>query len=83
MQKIYLLVILCALFSPVLLKAQQNETTTKENKKKQPVDVVVIDEKQEKAIVGFPRAKVEVQEHNDTITKITLGHKRWEFIERR
>ncbi len=81
MQKIYLLVILCTLFSTALLRAQQNETTTKEKKTTTPVDIVVIDEKQEKAIVGFPRAKVEVQEHNDTITKITIGHKRWEFIE--
>ncbi len=78
MQKIYLIVILCAIFSPALLKAQENSTTTKEKK---VVDVVVIDENKEKAIVGFPRAKVEVQEHNDTVTTITLGHKRWEIIE--
>ncbi len=81
MQKLYSLVILCILFCPAFLKAQQNETTTKEKKENKAIDVVVIDENREKAIVGFPKAKVEIQEHNDTITKITLGHKRWEFIE--
>ncbi len=80
MQKIYLIVILCAFFSPALLKAQEN-STTKDKKENKAVDVIVIDENKEKAIVGFPRARVEVQEHNDTLTTITLGHKRWEIIE--
>ncbi len=80
MQKIYVFFILCTFFSPALLKAQEN-STTKNKKENKAVDIIVIDENKEKAMVGFPRAKIELQEHNDTLTTITLGHKRWEIID--
>ncbi|TLX76994.1 PorT family protein [Labilibacter sediminis] len=77
MKRIYTLIIVCAVLIPSSLLAQ-------EDKKEKPktVDVIVIDEDNDRAEVGFPRAKVEVQNDNDTVAKITIGHKRWEFIEK-
>ncbi|MCW3807027.1 outer membrane beta-barrel protein [Plebeiibacterium marinum] len=80
MQKLYTLII-CTLLVPSMMLAQSSDDSKKGEKDNNSVDIIVIDENEEKAIVGFPKAKVEFDECNDTITKITLGHKRWEFIE--
>lgn len=75
MKNIYTLIVAYVLLFPFSIFSQ-------EKKDEKPKDVIVIDEDNEKAIVGFLGAKVEVQNYNDTVAKITLGHKRWEFIER-
>ncbi len=53
-----------------------------EKKKKKSVTIITVDDTGNKASVGFPRAMVEVDERNDTITKITIGQRRFEFIEK-
>jgi hypothetical protein len=60
--------------------AQESNTSKQENESKS-LDIIHFNKKEEKAMVGFPGAKMEVQENNDTVAKITIGHKRWEFIE--
>ncbi|WP_289055749.1 porin family protein [Carboxylicivirga marina] len=43
--------------------------------------IVTVEEKHGKSIVKAPGVKVEVDEFNDTITKITIGTRRFEIIE--
>ena len=78
MSKIYIVIILCAIIIPDGIFAQQDE---KEKKEQKATNVVVIDDENDRAIVGFPRAKIEINEHNDTVAKVTIGRRRWEFVE--
>ncbi len=78
MQKIYTTLVICVLFVTQSVFSQEKE---KKEKTKEAVNVVFIDEDGDRAIVGFPKARIEVQEHNDTVAKITIGQKRFEFIE--
>jgi len=77
MKKLYTLLIVCAVLIPTNIFGQEQE-----KKKEKSVSIIVIDEEDEKATIGFPNAKVEVDEKNDTITRITLGNKLIEFIEK-
>ncbi len=74
MLKIHTLLLCCIILIPTGIFAQKK-------KKEKTTNIVVIDEVNNKAMVGFPRAKVEVNERNDTVAKITIGRRRWEFIE--
>jgi hypothetical protein len=58
-------------------KAQKGPKPAKEHVS----NLVEVDEYPDHTRVKFPGGKVEVHEHSDTITKITLGHKRFEVIE--
>jgi len=76
MYKIYTFLIVCAFMLPGSLFAQENKKT-----KTTTSDVIVIDEDNERVIVGIKNAKVVVDERNDTVAKITIGRRQWEFIE--
>lgn len=76
MYNVYTLLIICALILPSSLFAQENKKP-----KATTSDVIIIDEDNERVIVGIKNAKVEVDERNDTVAKITIGRRKWEFIE--
>lgn len=77
MQRLNTLIIACAIFIPVLLSAQEK----KKAKGKIP-NIISIDEDKDRTTIKLPNAKLEVDEANDTITKITFGNKQVEFIEK-
>jgi len=74
MKNKYLSLVSCILLFSISVLSQQNNN-------KESNGIIVINESKENSVVGFKNAKVEVQNFNDTVAKITLGHKRWEFIE--
>ncbi|WP_075591317.1 porin family protein [Labilibacter marinus] len=74
MSKIYTLIILCAILIPTGIMGQ-------EKSKEKTRDIIIIDDTNNRATVGIAGAKIEVDEQNDTIAKITIGRRRWEFIE--
>ncbi|MGQ1785413.1 porin family protein [Saccharicrinis sp. GN24d3] len=76
MFKLYTLLIICTILIPTGIFSQE-----KEKKKQKSTDIILIDDKDDRAVFGFPNARVEVNEHNDTVAKITIGRRRWEFIE--
>ncbi len=80
-KKCKLLIFFCLLLSMTIGAQVINKESSKQEKESKSVDIIDIDKNREKAIVGFPGAKMEVQENNDTVAKVTIGHKRWEFIE--
>ena len=79
MSKLYILIAICAILIPTGILGQEKKE--KREKKSKVTEVIVVDETQRTTKVGFPGAKVEVDEYNDTIAKITVGRRRWEFIE--
>ncbi len=76
MYKVYTFLIVCAFMLPSSLFAQENKRT-----KATTSDIIIIDEDNERVIVGLNKARVEVDERNDTVAKITIGRRKWEFIE--
>lgn len=54
------------------LMAQNKKTTTR---------IITVDENGERTEITIPGVKVEVNDFNDTITKITIGRRRFEVIE--
>ena len=64
------------IFLPSGLNAQN-----KQKHKGQVKNIVSVDDDVDKTTVKFPGGNVEVNNFSDTITKITLGHKRFEVIE--
>ncbi len=54
----------------------------KEKEKRNTVHIISIDEDNETTTIGFPKATFHYDENNDTLTTITLGHKRFEFIDK-
>ena len=76
MYKVYTFLIVCAIMLPSSLFAQENKKP-----KTKTSDIIIIDEDNERVIVGIKNAQVEVDERNDTVAKITIGRRKWEFIE--
>ena len=78
MKKISILLAIAvyALILPVKTVAQENKKTTGNVK-----NIVEVNEDTDKTIVKFPGGNIEVNNYSDTITKITLGHRRFEVIE--
>ncbi|SMO60343.1 Outer membrane protein beta-barrel domain-containing protein [Saccharicrinis carchari] len=76
MYKVYTFIFLCAFLLPIGMQAQENKKPASKTS-----EVIVIDENNERVIVGFKNARVEVNERNDTVAKITIGRRKWEFIE--
>ncbi|GAF04691.1 porin family protein [Saccharicrinis fermentans] len=74
MSKLHTILIIFAFLIPIGILAQTKE-------KKKSTNIIVIDDINNNAMIGFPNAKLELNEHNDTIAKITIGRRRWEFIE--
>ena len=72
---ILLAIAIYALVLPVKTVAQEKTTTG--NVK----NLVEVNEDTEKTTVKFPGGNIEVNNYSDTITKITLGHRRFEVIE--
>ncbi len=71
------IVITLMLIAPTKSWCQKTEKVVKN-----PVCIIKVDDNRDKATVGFPKAFVEVDDRNDTITKITIGRRRFEFIEK-
>ncbi len=67
---ILLVIAIYALVLPVKTVAQENVK-----------NLVEVNEDTEKTTVKFPGGNIEVNNYSDTITKITLGHRRFEVIE--
>ena len=57
----------------------QQDTTKRAGKFK---EIVSVEEEPNRTRVKFPGGDVEVDEMNDTITKITIGRRRYEVIDR-
>ena len=78
MKKISILLAIAvyALILPVKTVAQENKKTTGNVK-----NIVEVNEDTDKTTVKFPGGNIEVNNYSDTITKITLGHRRFEVIE--
>ncbi|WP_282038123.1 outer membrane beta-barrel protein [Saccharicrinis aurantiacus] len=70
MEKNILFVIMVLLSINIIAQEKSNKT-----------NIVIIDDNNETVVLGVSKAKVEVNNENDTITKITLGHKRFDIIE--
>ncbi|MGM0377177.1 MAG: outer membrane beta-barrel protein [Bacteroidota bacterium] len=64
------------IFSPVN-STGQNDTTRQEK----ITNIVTVEESPNRTRVTFPGGNVEVDEMNDTITRITIGQRRFDFIE--
>ena len=73
---ILLTIAIYALVLPVKTLAQEKKSTTGNVK-----NIVEVNEDTEKTTVKFPGGNIEVNNYSDTITKITLGHRRFEVIE--
>ncbi|MCG8579092.1 MAG: PorT family protein [Bacteroidales bacterium] len=56
-------------------------TTTSGFAQEKSKNIVSVEEKNGKNIIKAPGVKLEVDEYNDTITKITIGRRRFEVIE--
>jgi len=67
---ILLAIAIYALVLPVKTVAQENVK-----------NIVEVNEDTDKTTVKFPGGNIEVNNYSDTITKITLGHRRFEVIE--
>lgn len=76
MYKVYTFLFICAFMLPSISFAQENSKT-------KTSEIIVIDEDNERVIVGIKNAIVEVDERNDTVAKISIGRRKWEFIEER
>ncbi len=72
MLKLYTIVIICVLLIPKSVLAQEKRKAT---------DIIVIDERNDEAKIKIAGATLEVSEQNDTVAKITIGRRTWEFIE--
>ncbi len=66
------------LFVPAWTIAQKDTVKTV----KKITEIVTVEENHDHTRVTFPGGNVEVQEHGDTITKITIGHRRFDIIEK-
>ena len=78
MQRIFLFTLL-AVFSQIF---SSNVFSQEDKKKSVHVrDLVTVDEDAEHTNVKFPGGNVEVNNFSDTITRITIGHNRFEVIE--
>jgi len=71
-------ILTCLLIGSSLLMANAQEETTKKNQSR---SLAKIQEDFDQTTVEIPGIKMEVKNHSDTITKITIGHKRFEVIE--
>jgi hypothetical protein len=74
MKKAFLIILLTACFVPFMNQAHAQESEKSKS-------IVSVEESNGKSIVKAPGVKVEVDEFNDTITKITIGSRRFEVIE--
>jgi len=78
MKRNSLLVLIAALLLGMALPANAQE---EKKHKGQIKNIVEVDDNVDKTTVKFPGGNIEVNNFSDTITKITLGHKRFEVIE--
>ncbi len=78
MREIKIIIALLTIFYFPLKTNGQN----KEKEKKKTVHIITIDDNNETTTIGFSNTKIHFDEHNDTITTITLGHKQFEFIDK-
>ncbi len=78
MKKISILLVALLYIHIVTFKtlAQENNKSTEKVK-----NLVEVNEDTDRTTVNFPRGNIEVNNYSDTITKITLGHRRFEVIE--
>ncbi|WP_439183167.1 porin family protein [Carboxylicivirga taeanensis] len=74
MKKEIQIILLALCLLPVVSTVQAQESEKSKG-------IVSVEEKNGKSIVKAPGVKVEVDELNDTITKITIGSRRFEIIE--
>ncbi len=78
MKKISILLVALLYIQIVTFKtlAQENNKSTEKVK-----NLVEVNEDTDRTTVKFPGGNIEVNNYSDTITKITLGHRRFEVIE--
>ncbi len=72
------IILACLLLSTSLLMTSAQEKTTTQSESR---SLAKIEENSDHTTIEIPGIKMEVNNYNDTITKITLGHKRFEIIE--
>jgi len=71
-----------SLFSAILVVFPGKTMAQENNKHKTHVkNIIEVDDNVDKTTVKFPGGNIEVNNFSDTITKVTLGHKRIEVIE--
>ncbi len=73
------ILLLCLTFMvPSILRAQTDTTKTRKKIK----EIVTVEENHERTRVTFPGGSVEVNDYGDTITKVTIGSRRFDIIDR-